>query len=181
MEALQNLVSVVILPILFIVVSRTQNQKIMKTVFMDKFHIVGISTRTTNANGQSAMDIENLWKKFWGEEIQKKIPNKVSDDIYAVYTEYESDFKGAYTTTIGLPVLSLENIPPDFVGITIKAAEYQEFISKGRMPEAVFNTWVQIWNDHDLDRAYTADFTVHGKKYYEGNRAEVTTYISINR
>ncbi|RZL33495.1 MAG: AraC family transcriptional regulator, partial [Pedobacter sp.] len=94
-----------------------------------KFHVIGISTRTTNQNGKAAKDIETLWGRFWNEEIQKQIPNKVNDEIYAVYTDYESDFTGYYTTIIALPVSSLENIPQGFIGITIETSFYQKFIS----------------------------------------------------
>lgn len=148
---------------------------------IQKFYIIGISVRTTNANGQSANDIEALWGKFWGEEIQKQIPNTVSEDIYAVYTDYETDFTGPYTTIIGLPVSSLKDVPEGFVGITIETDVYQKFVSKGKMPEAVFNTWLQIWQDKTLKRSYHADFTVHGKKYYEGDNAEVETFLSIKK
>lgn len=148
---------------------------------IQKFYVIGISTRTINENGQSAKDIEALWGKFWSEEIQKQIPNQISDEIYAVYSDYESDFTRPYTTIVGSAVSSLAHIPEGFVGITIETAAYQKFVSKGKMPEAVFNTWLEIWGDNDLNqkRAYQADFTIHGKKYYDGDQAEVETFISI--
>ncbi len=158
---------------------QTNTSDTMNNQSIQKFYVIGISTRTTNANGQSASDIEALWGKFWGEEIQKQIPNKVDDDIYAVYTDYETDFTGPYTTIVGIQVSSLENIPKGFVGITIETAVYQKFVSKGKMPEAVFNTWLGIWKNENLNRAYKADFTIHGKKYYDGNNAEVETFISV--
>ncbi len=153
----------------------------MSNQIIQKFYVIGISTRTTNENGQSAKDIEALWSKFWGEEIQKQIPNKLNEDIYAVYTDYETDFTKPYTTIIGSAVSSLENIPNGFVGITIETTTYKKFISKGKMPEAVFNTWLEIWGDKDLNlqRSYKADFTIHGKKYYDGDNAEVETYLSV--
>jgi len=160
-------------------VAISQNEKKMKTEHEDKINIVGISIRTTNENGQSAIDIENLWGRFWSEDIQKQIPNKTSDEIYAIYTDYESDFEGAYTTIIGLPVSSLDQIPRGFVGFTIKGGRYKKYVSKGKMPEAVYSTWVEIWNDMNLKRAYQTDFTVHGEKYYDGDNAEVETFISI--
>ena len=160
---------------------QTNKVKTMNNKTIQEFKVIGISIRTTNENGQSAKDIEAIWEKFWGEKIQEKIPNKVNDDIYAVYTDYETDFNGAYTTIIGLPVNSLENVPKGFVGITIKKAEYQKFVSKGKMPEAVVNTWIEIWENKELNqiRAYKADFTIHGKKYYDGDNAEVETFISV--
>ena len=153
----------------------------MENITIQKFYIIGISTRTINTNGQSAIDIETLWQKFWGEEIQNHIPNKINNDIYTVYTEYESDFTGEYTTIIGLPVSSLEDIPIDMVGINIETNNYQKIVSKGKMPEAIGNTWLEIWADKELDskRAYKADFSIHGEKYYEGDNAEVITYLSV--
>ena len=80
---------------------------------MDKlncFSIIGISIVTTNENGQSLIDIEKLWDRFWGEDIQKQVPNKFSEDIYAVYTDYENKDIGKYTVIIGLPVVNLNVI-----------------------------------------------------------------------
>ena len=153
----------------------------MNNQTIQKFYVVGISTRTSNANGQSATDIEILWQKFWGEEIQSQVPNKISDDIYAVYTDYETDFTGEYTTVIGLSVNSLDHIPEGMTGMTIETTAYQKIVSKGKMPEAILNTWLAIWTDKELDskRAYKADFTIHGKKYYDGDNAEVETYLSV--
>jgi predicted transcriptional regulator YdeE len=153
----------------------------MSNQTIQKFYVVGISKRTINTNGQSAIDIEALWQKFWGEEIQNQIPNKISDDIYAIYTDYEKDFTGEYTTIIGLPVSSLDSIPEGMVGIGIDTTMYHKIVSKGKMPEAIANTWLSIWADEELDskRAYKADFTVHGKQYYDGDNAEVVTYLSV--
>lgn len=143
------------------------------------FQVIGVSSRTTNENGQAAKDIEKLWEKFWGEKIQNQVPNKVSEDIYAVYTDYETDFNGPCTTIIGMAVSSLEQIPEGMVGVRIEETTYQRFVSKGKMPEAVFNTWIEIWANKKLNRTYKADFTVHGEKYYDGDKAEVETFISI--
>ncbi|KKO92004.1 transcriptional regulator [Sphingobacterium sp. Ag1] len=153
----------------------------MENITIQKFYIAGISVRTTNQNGQASEDIEALWERFWTEDIQNKIPNKTSDEIYAVYTDYKSDFKGFYTTIIGMSVDSLENCPEGFVGIIIEADNYEKFVSKGKMPQAIVETWLEIWADQDLNsrRAYKADFTIHGKKYYDGDNAEVETYLSI--
>lgn len=143
---------------------------------MDNFKIIGISIQTTN---ESMADIESLWGRFWGENIADKIPNKASAEIYAVYTDYESDHTGKYTLLIGLPVTTLDNIPDGFVGQEIAIGKYQKYTSKGKMPEAIIKTWTEIWQDSTLKRAYRADVTVHGEKYFQGDSAEVETYISI--
>lgn len=145
------------------------------------FKVIGIATRTTNANGQSAVDIEDLWQKFWNEKIQDQIPNKINQDIYAIYTDYETDFTGSYTTIIGSAVQHLKTIPEGMISLEIATANYHKIISKGNMPEAIGNTWLEIWGNKDLDaqRAYIADFTIHGEKYYHGEEAEVDTYLSV--
>lgn len=48
-----------------------------------------------------------------------------------------------------------------------------------KMPEAILKTWTEIWQDTQLNRAYRADVTVHGQKYFDGDHAVVETYISI--
>jgi predicted transcriptional regulator YdeE len=162
--------------------SATKEHKEMNNQIIQKFYVIGISMKTKNENRQQyTKDIETLWGKFWGKEIQNQIPNKVNDNIYAFYTNYESDFTGMHTVIIGLPVSSLENIPEGFVGITIGKAGYQKFVSKGKMPEAILSTWMEIWKNKKLNRAYKADFTIHGKKYYDGDNAEVETFISVKK
>ncbi len=159
-----------------------KNPTTMDTEIIEKFKVIGISTKTTNENGQASVDIEALWGQFWGEEIQKQVPNAISNNIYAIYTDYESDYTKPYTVIIGLPVSTLEEIPECFVGITIEEAKYKKFVSKGKMPEAVVKTWQQIWQQNsNLNRAYKADFTIHGEKYYDGDNAEVETFISVEK
>jgi len=147
---------------------------------IDQFQIVGISVRVTNGHDDAIKLIEGLWGRFWAEDIKNKVPNKLSDEIYAVYTNYVSDYTEEYTMIIGMPVSTLDDIPEGYEGITIEKATYKKYVSKGKMPEAVVKTWMEIWqNDKTLNRAYKADFTVHGKKYYDGDNAEVETFISL--
>lgn len=82
---------------------------------------------------------------------------------------------------IGVKVKSLDDIPEGFVGLKIDSTVYRKFVPKGKMSEAVFNTWLQIWQDEELNkiRAYKSDYTVHGRKYFDDNSAEVETYISV--
>lgn len=55
------------------------------------FKIIGISTRTTNKDNQAQKDLGSLWGQFFSENIFDKIPNKVSNEIIAIYTDYKSD------------------------------------------------------------------------------------------
>lgn len=54
------------------------------------FKIIGIVVHTTNANGQAATDLGKLWRQFMSDIISK-IPNTISEEIIAIYTDYESN------------------------------------------------------------------------------------------
>lgn len=144
------------------------------------FKIIGISTRTTNQNNQSAEDLDKLWSQFYAENIFDKIPNKVSNDIITIYTDYVSDYTDAYTTIIGVQVYTLENIPDGLIGREFEAENFQQFTAKGEMPNAVVNTWMDIWKrDNELNRKYTYDLEVYGEKSQDGENAEVEIFIAV--
>ncbi|MCA1918578.1 MAG: GyrI-like domain-containing protein [Flavobacterium piscis] len=148
-------------------------------MIIQKFNVIGISVRTTNENGQSGRDIPALWSQFMSEEIQSKIPNKVSEDLFCIYTDYEKDHTKPYTTILGCKVESLDVVPENMIGKTIESANYKELIAKGNLSEGiVFNKWLEIWNS-DLDRSFTADFEVYGEKTQNPEKAEVAIYIAL--
>ena len=143
------------------------------------FSVVGISIRTTNENGQATKDIPALWGKFMSEGIIEKIPNKIDNTVYCIYTDYEKDHTKPYTTILGCKVSTLNNIPNEMVVKTFEEANYEKFVAKGNlMQDAIFNEWTKIWNS-DLDRTFTADFEVYGEKAQNPENAEVDIFIAI--
>lgn len=148
---------------------------------MSNLKIIGISTETINQDGKSAQDLEKLWRRFYSEHIIDQIPRKVSDDVYAIYTDYESNYTGKYTTIIGLKVNSLDHISEGFVGRTFEPQKFKKFTAKGKAPEAVVNTWKEIWkNDAELNRSYLYDFEVYTAKSQNGENSEVDIFVGIN-
>lgn len=138
------------------------SDKPRKTVKIDHFKIIGIEMKTTNNQSQSVKDLGILWDRFFSEEVSKKVPNKLSEDIYSLYTDYESDYRGSYTAMIGVKVSSLDDIPEGFVGREFKGGTYHKFITKELGPESVVDLWKEIWAKNDeLNRNYTVDFEVH--------------------
>lgn len=147
---------------------------------LNPFKIIGISVRTTNKKGKSMNDIGQLWNRFYSENILSKIPEKESDDIYSIYTEYKSDYTEDYTTIIGCKVKSLDSIPDGMIGKEFSGGEYIKHIVSGKMPEAVVNEWKKIWDkDKILKRKYTADYEFYGKKSQDPNNPEVEIFIAI--
>lgn len=146
---------------------------------IENFKIIGIETETTNKNGKSAEDLSKLWEQFYGENIPSKIPNKINDEIYTIYTDYESDYRGKYKTIIGQRVSSLDEIPNGLIGREFNGGKYRKFVAKGQIPNAVVETWQEIWaKDKELNRKYTADFEVYGEISQNGKESEVEIFIA---
>lgn len=145
---------------------------------LENFEIVGISVRTTNQNQQSEKDIETLWKSFYANDFTTQIEDKISEDLYCVYTDYETDYSGAYTTILGYQVKPGTIPPSGLVRKIILRSSYQVFISEGPLPSSLQETWLNIWKS-DLKRRYTADFDVYGPHSKNPDKAIVRTFVSI--
>jgi len=144
------------------------------------FKIIGIAIETTNENGKSVDDLGKLWGRFFSENISSKIQNKESQEFFSIYTDYESDYKGKYTSIIGQKVSSIDNIPDGLIGREFKGGEFRKFVAKGQIPDAVMRTWKEIWeSESELNRKYTADFEVYGDKSQNGENSEVEIYIAV--
>ncbi len=145
---------------------------------LPKIHIHGIAVTTSNA--QAVEDLGWLWQRFYNETIAAKVPYRINDDIYVVYTDYESNYLGVYTCIIGFRV---PEDAPAAKGMTIRSFEpgkYKPFIAKGEMPFSIREAWKNIWFEEEkLNRAYTADFEVYGSKAYDGDNAEITILIAV--
>jgi len=151
----------------------------MEKVTLTPFFVVGISVETSNDPGKAAIDIPALWARFIGENIGAKILNKLRDEVYSIYTDYEGDYTQPYTTVIGYAVPSLEEIPEGMRGVTIAGGSYQKYVLKGNMQEGlVFNAWLDIWKS-GISRAYTTDFEVYGAKAQNPEAAEVDIFIAL--
>jgi predicted transcriptional regulator YdeE len=151
----------------------------MTTTTLEAFHVIGIFVRTTNVNNKALKDIGDLFGNFAGQNIMEKIPNKIAEDIYCVYTDYESDYNGPYTAIVGCKVSSLNEIPTGLIGKTIPDSKYQVYKSTGKLSISLSKTWEGIWNS-DLNRRYSADFDIYGEKARDYENAEVETYVAIN-
>jgi len=152
----------------------------MKKVTIQPFNVIGIAVRTTNENGQSGQDIGQLWGKFMSEGISSKIPNKIDENVFSIYTNYEGDHTKPYDTILGCKVSSLNDIPDGMVGQSFDGGTYGKFVSKGDLTKGVvFGTWSEIWNK-DLNRVFTADFEIYGEKAQNPTDAEVDVLVAIN-
>lgn len=147
---------------------------------------IGLEAKTSNqseANRKTAQ-IPGLHRKFLKEGLEAKIPNRVDSDLYfVIYTNYESDHTGTYSTIVAAEINSSTDdaVPEGMVAIDIPTAEYLVFTVKGSMPNALTRTWKEIGNyfasNKVFQRAYTADFEVYDKVFPD----QVEVYIAIQK
>ena len=126
--------------------------------------VIGIECRTSNNVHAGPQDIPQLWEKFYANHIQKKIPNKVSEEIIALYCDYEGDYTKPYSCVIGCLVNSLDQIPLEMVGKKIPESTFALFHVKGNFPTSLIDTWQTIWHSN-LKRTYTGDYELYGDKF----------------
>jgi len=153
---------------------------IEKTELLEQnaFNVVGISVRTINKDGRSQQDIWALFNDFFGDNIAQQITDKTSDDIYCVYTDYETDHTGYYTTILGCKVATLTRVPDGFTAVTIPAGTYRHYTVRGALLESVGKAWMQIWETASA-RKFTADYDVYGTGAQNPEDAEMDIYVAV--
>ena len=151
----------------------------MQKVKIEAFHVIGITVRTTNENGQSAQDIGQLWEKFMTEKIADKIPNKLDQNVLSIYTNYQGDHTAPYDTILGCRVSTIDQIPEGMIAQSFEGGNYGKFTAKGDLTKGlIYGTWTEIW-EQNLDRVFTADFEIYGEKAHDPQNAEVDVMVAI--
>ncbi len=151
----------------------------MSQINLEAAFVIGISVRTSNAAGESGTAIPGLWNRFISEGVISRIPNRLNDSVYCVYTAYESDYTAPYTTVIGCRVSSPDTIPEGMELVHLPEGTYEQVTVKGNLQEGIiFNAWTDIWS-RPLKRSYQADFEIYDEKAADFNNAEVNIYVGI--
>jgi predicted transcriptional regulator YdeE len=145
------------------------------------FKLIGLklSNPTTNENGQSSTDCGNLWQKFENENFAEMIRGKLSNEIYAVYYNYEGDHTKPFSYFIGCKVEDHTEIPEGMDTLIIPAENCTKVIAAGKMPECISGAWKEIWHSQ-IDRAYQFDFEVYDERSKDWNNAVIDIFVSYN-
>lgn len=108
--------------------------------------------RTNNFKGNVMTDIGGLWERA----LVKLKDNK--SDVYAIYHEYESDYKGDYT-------LSVATVDPhSSIVIELDDSTREILPVTGINKQDTVAVWQSIWereNAGTMSRLYTQDFEVY--------------------
>ncbi|XKO54781.1 effector binding domain-containing protein [Lysinibacillus fusiformis] len=163
---------------------RKQEWSEPKIIKREAFQIIGISTKTSNANELTAQaKIPQLWQDFYEKNIVDQLSKLDNQNVYGLYSDYETDVNGNYAITIGVEASKMNDASPEWVIKTIPAAKYLVFTShKGKMPEIVIQTWQEIWAwfaNSKVKRTYTGDFELYDERCANPQEAQVEVYIAI--
>jgi predicted transcriptional regulator YdeE len=145
------------------------------------FTLIGfqLENKTTNKDGQSAIDCGGLWQRVEKENMPEKIPGRINDDLYAVYFDYEGDHTQPYSYFIGCQVPNDTAVPDGMHRLSIPEGEYVQLLASGKMPDCVGDAWKAIWTS-DIDRAYRYDFEVYDERSKNWEQVEVEIFLSVH-
>ena len=137
--------------------------------------VTGLQVRTKNADEMNpdTQKIAPLWGRFYREVLPTLGEGAT---VYGVYYHYESDAQGEFDVLVGAD--SLE-VTEEMKSVELQAGKYLMFPVKGELPQAIIETWMQIWayfEDPSIDerRAYETDF----ERYISENEVEI--YIGVH-
>jgi predicted transcriptional regulator YdeE len=104
-----------------------------KIVELGQFQVVGTEVSTNNQK-EAGPDgvLGKQWQQFLSQGLLRQVPDRVDDNILAVYTDYSSDANGEYTFVLGAKVRPIPNptIPSGMVVKTVPAGKYAVFTSE---------------------------------------------------
>jgi predicted transcriptional regulator YdeE len=142
--------------------------------------IMGVQRRTSNADGRSITDIPACWRDYLSQNMAKKIPNRAKTPaMFAVYSDYESDWTGEYSYMIGSEVTKADRIPVGLAVVRIPAQTYAVFTAVGLMPDAILGVWMSIWGTR-LPRSYTFDFEQYDARFMRPENKEADVCVAVN-
>jgi len=137
--------------------------------------ITGLQVRTKNADEMNpeTQQIAPLWGRFYSEVLPILVEGAT---VYGVYHNYASDAQGEFDVLVGAD--SLE-VTEEMKSVELQAGKYLMFPVKGELPQAIIDTWMQIWayfEDPSIDerRAYETDFELYK------SADEVEIYIGVH-
>jgi predicted transcriptional regulator YdeE len=120
------------------------------------------------------------WTDFLQQNAGAKIKNRaLPPTMYAVFSEYESDWRGKYSYLIGCSVTRADTIPEGMEARQIPAQTCAVFTAKGQMPDEVIAIWSTIWLS-ELPRTYMFDFEVYDKRFTRPKDKAVDVCVAID-
>ena len=157
------------------------------TIHLPEIKLLGITTRTSNSAemNPATAKIGAIMQRYLQNDIAQGISHrKKPGTTFCVYTNYESDFTGAYTYFIGEEVTAFDGLTEDLEMHIIPAQIYTKFTTEpGPMPYVVIEAWQEIWQMSAKQlggkRSYRSDFEVYDEHTVDYQNAILDIYIGI--
>lgn len=146
---------------------------------ISEFKLIGLKLhkKTTNEGGQSSIDCGNLWQKFETENFIEIIPNKLGEEIYSVYFDYEGVGTKSFSYFIGCNVAIDTVVPKGMDSLFIPSENYFKVTAKGKMTGCITDAWKRIWSS-GINRTYKYDFEVYDERSKDWSNAEIEIFVS---
>ncbi|MBA2113279.1 AEC family transporter [Bremerella alba] len=145
-------------------------------------HVAGISVRTNNRKEMNLEtgQIPKLYQKYETDNIDSLIVDPIEPkQRIAVYADYESDQSSEFTMLLGRKISSEAEIPDQLDKVRIHKGNYLHFVGEGEMPQAVIETWKEIWSFFEEDTTYTRTFEADFEIYDEASPKRVDIFIAV--
>ncbi len=156
-----------------------QNNLVMEPTIVEREPIktVGIAKRYSNDD----LDLKKLWSAF--KPYKDKIPNRVGDELFGIYEEYEEDGdETGFTYVCSAQVSSFDDIPENMVGRIIAGQKYACFEHKGELA-SLENTLKFIWGSwlpkSKYDYVEKPDFELYGPGFCDAPGNILRIFIPI--
>ncbi|PJZ85300.1 GyrI-like domain-containing protein [Leptospira harrisiae] len=123
----------------------------------EKFTVMGLKIRTSNAPGDADVKIPAIYSRFYKEDIPKQMELlRKFDPLFAVYFNYASDENGAYDFLLGYAVDSNTKLLPGMEIVHVEPQNGRYFqIQPGAPEEVVPKFWAEIWNHPEIPKIRT--------------------------
>jgi predicted transcriptional regulator YdeE len=142
------------------------------TLLEKEIVVVGRALRTSAE--RAGEDIPTFWRRVMAEQVLSRVPG--AGTMYAVYCDYESDARGAYTMIAGVEVPAEAAVPPGMRRVVVPRGQYAQFVAEGDPKEVVWRTWTTIntqWAQ-SAQRRYEVDY-----ERYAQTRGDGTARVEI--
>lgn len=158
------------------------------SVTKPEIKLVGICVRTSYEQELDKMkgNIFPCVRRYFHEMLSEKIPNRAEPGTtFCAYTNYESDYRGAYTYFIGEEVTSLDDpLPEDFQKLIIPTQKYVKFTtSPAPMPDVIVNAWSTIWKMSSAElggkRHYRTDYEIYDERAKDHQNIILDVFVGI--
>jgi predicted transcriptional regulator YdeE len=126
------------------------------------FRVIGLSTRTSchlESNPETAR-IPGLWLRLLDKGSMFQIRSRVNRIEYlTIYTNFECDWRGAFTAIAGQRVLGTNQPPEGLEEFAFEAGQYLLFTANGKSADAVDKGWKRAFRSISPPTRSTRELT----------------------